>query len=128
VILGLRKGELLGLRWLDLNWDAATLKISQQVQVVGGKAIFTSPKTERSRRLLPVPPAGLARLHTQWTTLQSERERLGVDWHEHGLIFPSEVGSAMFPRNLSRHFYSARDAAGLPPSIFTCSGTPAPPT
>jgi integrase len=116
--LGLRKGELLGLRWVDLNWDAATLKISQQVQIVGGKATFTSPKTARSKRWLPVPPGGLTQLRSHWEAREDERVHTNTDWHEHGLIFPSEVGTALLPRNLSRHFYGARDAAGLPPINF----------
>jgi integrase len=112
--LGLRKGEVLGLRWRDLDWDKAELKINQQIQTIEGKTTVTSPKTKTSKRVLPVPPQLLALLRAHWNNQQEERRLLGVEWKEHGLIFPSEVGTPIGPRNLNRMYYDVREAAGLP--------------
>src|SRR5205814_7031109 len=64
--LGPRKGELLGLRWADLNWDAATLKITQQVQSIGGTTRFETPKSSTSVRTLPLTVGLVARPRAQW--------------------------------------------------------------
>ncbi len=112
--LGLRKGEVLGLRWRDLDFDKAELKISQQYQTIEGKTTATTPKTKTSKRILPVPPLLLDRLRAHWRNQQEERKLLGVEWKEHGLIFPSEVGTPLGPRNLNRMYYDVRNAAGLP--------------
>lgn len=103
ITLGLRKGEVLGLRWSDLDWKSATLKVRQQVQTIRGKTDIQTPKTEAGVRALPIPPLLLARLRAHWDYQQ--QERLKPDWHEHGIIFPSEVGTLLIPRNLIRHYH-----------------------
>jgi integrase len=120
VLLGLRKGEVLGLLWEDLNWKTATLKVTQQVQHLRrngdaehGRIALNPPKTETSIRLLPLPPRLLARLEQYRRNQDEERALVGQTWNEHGLIFPSEAGTPIQPRNLSRHFYSALAASGL---------------
>lgn len=111
--LGLRKGEVLGLRWRDLNWEKAEIKIAQQIQTVDGKTGTETPKTTAGYRTIPIPPALLARLRAHWQDQQEERRMRGTDWREHGLIFPSEVGTPKAPRNLNRHFYGVLRAAKL---------------
>jgi len=61
---GMRRGEVLGLRWRDIDFDKGTLQIAQAIELIGGKICVTAPKTERSSRtinlpasLLPEPPA-----------------------------------------------------------------------
>ena len=56
--LGLRRGELLGLRWSDLNLTASTLTVRQNLVRTGGRLVVQPPKTRRSRRTVPLP--GLA--------------------------------------------------------------------
>lgn len=112
--LGLRLGELLGLRWADLNWDAATLAVTQQVQHVEDKVVISPPKTDSSKRLLPVPPMLLSALRAHWQRQREERLYLGMKWKEHGLIFPSEVGTPMAPRNFEAAYYRLRTKAGIP--------------
>lgn len=113
LLLGLRKGEVLGLRWVDFNEAAATIKVTQQIQTVDGETRPETPKSETSRRTLPLPPLVIELLQTHWQEQQEERRRLGVEWHEHGLIFPNEHGKPMLPRNLSRHWYKVLAAAGI---------------
>jgi integrase len=56
LMLGLRRGELLGLRWSDVELDAAALTVRQNLVRAGGELRAQSPKTRRSRRTLPLPP------------------------------------------------------------------------
>lgn len=112
--LGLRKGEVLGLRWRDLHWDKAELSIAQQIQVIDGEVITTTPKSTTSRRTIPVPPALLERLRAHWRNQLEEKRLLGPEWKEHGLIFASEVGTPLLPRNLTRMYYLAQKTAKIP--------------
>jgi site-specific recombinase XerD len=56
-------------------------------------------------------------LQEHWLKLQEARRSLGTEWKEHGLVFPSEVGTPIIPRNLVRHFKSILKRAGLPQTI-----------
>lgn len=112
--MGLRRGELLGMRWSDLDLDNGTLNIEQTVQRVGGKLILSDAKTEDSEAPLPLPEwTWLVLLEHQESQL-AERKRLVAVWQEHGLVFPSGLGTPMEPRNLNRHFTCTREKAGLP--------------
>ena len=66
--LGLRQGEILGLRWEDIDFDARTLRVEMALTPVDGKLELAAPKTESSRRTLPLPPALV-------TTLREHRKR-----------------------------------------------------
>jgi integrase len=112
--MGLRRGELLGMRWSDLDLDNGTLTIEQTVQRVGGKLILSDAKTEDSEAPLPLPEWTWLVLLEHQDAQQGERERLSAVWQENGLVFPSTLGTPMEPRNLNRHFTSTREKAGLP--------------
>lgn len=112
--LGLRRGEVLGLRWEDLDWKAKTITITQQVQRIGAKVVIGTPKTEGSGRTLPLTAKMLALLEAKREAQEAEREERGEEWQEHGLIFASEVGTPTSPRNFFRTFMNARRRAKLP--------------
>lgn len=123
VLLGLRKGEALGLRWTDYSAETLTIAITQQVQyeratenAPGHVVISQRTKTQQSKRVLPVTPHLADLLTVQWERLQQERHN--ARWQEHGLIFPSERGTPLQPRNLSRHYKATLEAAGLPSIRF----------
>jgi integrase len=112
---GLRTGEILGLLWDDVDLDKGFLRITGQVQTIDNKTIRTaSPKTEDSIRELPLPDILIAVLRRHQQLQQLERSTMGVDWQEHGLVFPSNRGTPMVPRNLLRHFKGLLRAANLP--------------
>lgn len=113
LILGLRKGELLGLSWSNVHESALTITITRQVQYFTGGLIFSTPKTESSRRTLPITPAIVALFRAQWQRLQVERERAGMAWHEHGLVFPADNGNPKQPSNLLREFKAHLVRAGI---------------
>jgi integrase len=116
LLYGLRKGELLGLRWSDVDLGAMRFHVTGQVQTIAGETKrHDRTKTEDSQRTLPLTPYLVVRFREQWAALQLERR--GKDWREHGLVFPSEVGTPISPRNLSTHYYNALVRAELIASV-----------
>jgi integrase len=94
-LLGLRRGEIAGASWRDLNWDRAELHIKTQVaQTDDGTFQPGQPtKTPEGVRLLPIGPRLLARLREHWQVQQAERRTRGPAWREHGLIICQEDGT-----------------------------------
>ena len=111
--LGLRRGELLGLHWSDVDLDAATLRVNYGLQRFDGKLHLMEPKTEKSRRVLPLPSLLVAALRAHRTRQLEERLALGSDWQETGLVFVSTVGTPLEPRNLNRTFDALLENAKL---------------
>jgi integrase len=62
---GLRRGEVLGLRWRDVDLEKGTLQVTQAVEVVGGKLGVKPAKTERSTRTIKLPSALVTELERQ---------------------------------------------------------------
>ena len=114
--LGLRRGEVVGLRWEDIDLDAATLRVSGALQRINGKLVRSTPKTAASAATLPLPEV-LVRLLCQHQERQALEQANTKDWQEHGYVFPSERGTPLEPRNLNRHFKSALKRADLPKTI-----------
>jgi len=104
--LGLRLGECLGLLWAGVDWQAATLTISGQVQTHGTTA--RQPRTKGGQpRTIPLPPVLLEALRRHY---DAQRELAkAATWREHGLIFTTSAGTPIVPRNMERHW------AGDPP-------------
>jgi integrase len=117
--LGLRMGEILGLRWRDVYLENATLTVNQAIYRIAGKGLIaTEPKTERSRRTLFVPKSVLHALKTHRLRQLQERLAAGSRWYESGLVFTSSVGTALEPRSLARSFKGLLPKAGLPDIRF----------
>lgn len=114
--LGLRRGELLGLLWEDIDWSGATLRIRRQLEDLPGEEARLKPllKTQSGRRDLPLPEELRRRLLIHRDEQALERERAGDAWREHGLVFASLVGTPITPRNLDRHYKALLRRAGLP--------------
>lgn len=122
LLLGLREGEVLGLRWADIDLSKKTLHVryavQRQKQPEGpSKIVFVSTKTEAGQRLLPIPDTLLNVLQAH--KVRQDEERSWDEWKEHDLVFPSEVGTPIENTNLvSRHFKPALKRAGLPDMRF----------
>ncbi|WP_238006168.1 tyrosine-type recombinase/integrase [Dactylosporangium sp. AC04546] len=111
--MGLRRGELLGLRWEDVDLDNGTITIEKTVQRAGGKLHIQDAKTESSESVLPLPEITRTTLQRHRDDQDKERVNLAEAWREHGLVFPSEIGTPMEPRNLARHFAGLRERVGI---------------
>jgi len=106
VELGMRSGELRGLRWRDLDLDAGTLTVANVITTAGGKLVHGPPKTEQSRRVLPLPPKAAA-------LLRARREATTVLRFD-GLVWQDVSGRPITDQWLVRRFQQRLAEAGLP--------------
>jgi len=114
--LGLRRGELLGLRWADVDLDAGTLRVERSLQRVDGRLVTKAPKTARSRRTLAVPSSLAAALQAHRDRQAFEAEEAagkGRRWEDSGFVFVTPVGTPIDPDNLSKRYKALLKAAGL---------------
>jgi len=103
IMTGMREGELLGLRWRDVDLERRRLHLVRQL------------KNRQSRRAVQLPQLAATVLAQHRDRQAGERERRGVRWEDQGLVFPNTVGRPIDPSNLlRRHFYPLLDQAGLP--------------
>jgi integrase len=114
LFLGLRRGEVLGLKIQSLDLTTKTLSVDGSLQRVGKELVRSNTKTESSQRTLPIPEPVVRILRAHLKRLETERLSDGDDWEEHGYLFPSERGTPIEPSNLIRHFKAALKRAGLP--------------
>ncbi len=112
---GLRRGEALGLRWVDLDLDACRASIRQTLSSVGGRLSFSTPKTAKSRRSVTLDPVTIAALRTHRRRQAEERLTWGAAYEDAGLVFTRENGSPIRPDSLTRQFRDLAQVAGLRP-------------
>jgi integrase len=110
---GLRPGELLALKWEDVNLDVGTIHVYRALS--GGE--FTAPKTAKSRRRIKLTSGAVAVLKRHRKRQLEERMARAGLWQEHGLVFPSSVGTPLSHRNVVRSFKAVLRCAGLPATI-----------
>jgi integrase len=116
--LGMRQGELIALRWQDVNLDAGVLRVARALDRAGEGHTFKEPKTERSRRTPDLPASVVAALRAHRDRQHFERQAAGRHWHESGLVFVSPIGTALDPANLLKAFKRHLKAADLPEMRF----------
>jgi integrase len=115
---GMRRGEILGLRWSDVDLDAATLTIRQTIVVVDSKPVLSEPKTGAGRRTLALDPATVTALRSHRARQAQERLAWGAAWQDVGLVFVREDGQLVNPERLSKWFGRRAKSAGLPRITF----------
>jgi integrase len=116
---GLREGEILGLKWTDLDWGKRRIKIQRQVQRLPKMGlVIAPPKTEAGEREIPIGLFTLQKLQEHRHRQQEERTVAGDRWQEQGFMFPSSIGTPMDPHNLLKDFKKIMLSAGLPELRF----------
>ncbi len=116
---GLRQGELLALRWRDVDLDTRTLSVRATLQRTADGLVLAETKTARSRRQVMLTDAAVAALRRHRVSQAQERLRLGSAWEDGDLVFANEVGGAVEASNLLRRsFRPLLKAAGLPTIRF----------
>jgi|DewCreStandDraft_2_1066082.scaffolds.fasta_scaffold00007_366 integrase len=117
IYLGLRQGEILALRWTDIDFERRILRVSGTMPTVGPREV-SEPKTERSRRVLPLPEPVANALHQHRVRQLEERLRAGEGWQERGLVFTNVFGGPVDRKGLHYRFKQAIARAGLPDIRF----------
>lgn len=108
---GLRRGELLGLKWSDVDLEAGTLSVQRSLDKDG---TFNPPKRNKSRRTVKLTAQATEALKGHRVRQSEERLRLGSLWEDQGLVFPNRAGKPMNADNLyHRGFKPLLEKAGL---------------
>lgn len=114
IYTGLRRSELLGLRWRDVNLLMATLSVVQVLhRLPGGKTVFLEPKTAKGRRSVSLSPATVLSLRDHREQQEMLRDMLGAPLSEDDFVFSQPDGSPLKPDTVSHVFKDIARKAGL---------------
>jgi integrase len=102
--LGLRRGEVLGLRWQDVDLAQKSITICQALARVGGRLRFIEPKSLQSRRTIPLHDGLVAALRAHRRRQLEQRLSAGAQWVDSGLLFTTGKGTPIEPRALNEDF------------------------
>jgi integrase len=102
--VGLRRSEVMGLRWKDVDFDAGVIKVrhTSVAQSVGGFELAETTKTTGSRRDIDMPSSLRAMLETHQAHQKLEQEKAGSSWRDSGAVFATALGWWISPDNLNR--------------------------
>ena len=117
VTAGLREGELLGLRWDDLDLDAGTLSVRRTLSEARSGRFFEAPKNGKGRSIR-LTKQTVEALRSHRKRQNEQRLGLGTLWQDKGLVFPAQAGTPMNAKNLTaRSFKPLLERAGLPRTV-----------
>jgi integrase len=122
---GLRRGELLALRWQGVDLDGATLKVEQALEETKrGGLVFKAPKTRHGRRAVTLPPSTVALLREHWRVQQEQRLALGLGKAPpDSPVFADWDGSVRSPHWLTQLWRKAMRRAGLKATLHSLRHT-----
>lgn len=117
---GLRRGELFGLKWSDLDPDRGRLKVRRSLDTLYGPAEENDPKRKSSERPVVLLPEVVAALRKHKLRQHQDRWKAGPRWEENGYVFPTNRGTPQRADNvLKRSLKPFCAGAGLRPLTFT---------
>jgi len=111
---GMRRGEALGLRWADLNFEQGRAAIRQTVIAVNHEVIIGTPKTAKGRRTVSLDTVTVTGLREHRKLQNAERLLTGSGWRDHDLVFARVDGEPLHPERFSRSFVERSRQLGLP--------------
>ena len=119
IATGMRQGELLALKWSDIDWEFSSLQVQRQLSKnKGGGFTFTAPKTKSGTRRIDL---GRTTLEVLKEHQQNQFEEIIASedaWQDHNLVFPSSIGTPLDRDNLRRRYKKLLKKAGLPEIRF----------
>jgi integrase len=111
---GMRRGEVLGVRWRDVDFKARRLHVQQTVLSVEYKLVLGRPKTRRGERKIALDAETIRVLTSHCAAQRREKELFGAGYNDHGLVFAREDGSPVHPDYFSQTFDRAVKRLQLP--------------
>ena len=111
---GMRRGEALGLRWIDIDLENARLSVRRSLVPTNREVIVSEPKTAKGRRVIALDAATVEVLKAQAARQLEEQHQWGDAWVDTGLVFTKENGEALDPETITRWFRVAVKNAMLP--------------
>ncbi len=119
LMCGLRRGELLGLQWQDIDLAQRTLAVRRTLsRGKGGVWVLGEPKTARGRRSIALPASCIESLRRHRTRQLEHRLKLGDLWHDHGFVFTNGTGGPLHVNSLVNRFRRLIISVGVPPIRF----------
>ena len=116
--LGLRRGELLGLEWDDIDWEKNQIKIIRNRVVVNSKSVVKEPKTASGFRTLDVPAPLMQKLRKRKLECAANRLKLGRNYIVSDYVIVHDDGKPIYPEYLSQMLTKLQDRCGLPRCRF----------
>lgn len=111
----MREGELLALRWQDVDLDAAAVQVRVSQRKMRGRFVVNAPKTARGKRKVALTAIAVAALRQHRARQIAARLAQGPVWQDNDLVFPNEIGERLNAINVYRHqFLPLLKKAGLP--------------
>ena len=119
---GMRRGEIIGLNWSDIDLDALTLTINRTAKETTIKRkdgtsktelVLNPPKTSHSKRTIPVHPPVLLALKRQQNKQRKQKLKAGEAWQETDAVFTTEFGTRSYPSNIYKRYRKLHADSGL---------------
>jgi len=112
---GMRRGEAIGLRWSDVDLEAARLSVRRALIPTSREVVVSEPKTAKGRRVIALDLGTVEVLKAQAARQLEEQRDWNEAWVESGLVFTAETGAALDPESVSRYWRQAVKRSLLPP-------------
>lgn len=110
---GMRRGEVLGLRWKDIDLDKAVLNVNHTLEETKAGLRLKEPKSRTSRRNIALPELTVRQLRQHRAQQSQERLQLGLGRDDKGYVFANLEGGPIRPRNLTKEFSRIVTRAGV---------------
>jgi integrase len=112
--VGLRRSEILGLAWSDVDLDAGEVRIRRGLHAARGGLRFEEPKSDRSKRVVSLPSSAIEALRAHRKRQLEARVAAGAEWQDLDHVFATRIGTPLHPSDVGRAFRARLDELSLP--------------